>query len=205
MSAFDIAPRSLNTSSSRYHNSDSGGFKVSSSRNPINSEASLGIPELFPNTRRYVQWLFEQGIITDWRYYHSKIAYVLNVAPIEYFSPEILRREGSKKRTESLTTEKTRTSSVSDSSALLRAGSDKKKNSTSAGTLLKTNSEKRGTKKQSRSTGENTTFTMTMLSERKQHRKQVALPKTSKNDDEEDDVFTKKETLTKTEKLERWV
>ena len=68
---------------------------------------------------------------------------------------------------------------------------------------MKTNSEKRGTKKQSRSTGENTTFTMTMLSERKQHRKQVALPKTSKNDDEEDDVFTKKETLTKTEKLER--
>ena len=75
--------------------------------------------------------------------YHKKITNVLNVAPIEYFSPEILRREGSKKRTESLTTEKTRTSSVSDSSALLRAGRDKKKNSTSAGTLLKTNSEKK--------------------------------------------------------------
>ena len=44
---------------------------------------------------------------------------------------------------------------------------------------------------------------MTMLSERKQHRKQVALSKTSQNDNEEDDVFTKKETLIKTEKLER--
>ena len=123
----------------------------------------------------------------------------------QFFSPELLRRTGSKKRTESLTTEKTRTSSVSDSSALLRAGNDKKENSTSAGTLLKTNSEKRGNKKQSRSTGENTTFTMTMLSERKQHRKQVPLPKTSKNDDEEDDVFTKKETVKKTENLERRV
>ena len=46
---------------------------------------------------------------------------------------------------------------------------------------------------------------MTMLSDRKQHRKQVALPKTSKNDDEEDDVFTKKETVKKTENLERRV
>ena len=135
--------------------------------------------------------------------YQTKIPNVLNVAPIEYFSPEILRREGSKKRTVSLTTEKTRTSSVSDSSALLRAGNDKKENSTSAGTLLKTNSEKRGNKKQSRSTGENTTFTMTMLSERKQHRKQVALPKTSQNDNEEDDVFTKKDMVTKNEKLDR--
>ena len=121
------------------------------------------------------------------------------------FQPRASQKSGQQKRTESLTTEKTRTSSVSDSSALLRAGNDKKENSTSAGTLLKSNSEKRGNKKQSRSTGENTTFTMTMLSERKQHRKQVPLPKTSKNDDEEDDVFTKKETLTKTEKLERWV
>ena len=69
MSSFDVAPGGLNISSARKHNSDSGGFKVSSSRNSIKSEASLGIPELFPNTRRYVQWLFEQGIMTGWRYY----------------------------------------------------------------------------------------------------------------------------------------
>ena len=68
---------------------------------------------------------------------------------------------------------------------------------------MKASSEKRGNKKHSRSTDENTTCTITILSERKQHRKQVAQPKTSKNDDEEDDVFTKKDTVTKTEKLER--
>ena len=96
-----------------------------------------------------------------------------------------------------------RTSSVSDSSALVRNGSDKQKNSTSTGTIPRTNNEKRGNKKQSRSTSENTTSTMTILSERKQHRKQVAQPKSSKIDDEEDDVFTKKETVTKTEKFER--
>ena len=97
MSSFDIVPRVLNTSSYRYHNLDSGGFKVSSSRNSIKSEASLGIPELFPNTRRYVQWLFEQGIITRWRYYITKkITNALNVAPIEFFSPELPRRAGSK-------------------------------------------------------------------------------------------------------------
>ena len=135
--------------------------------------------------------------------YPTKIENVLNVAPTESFSPEILRRTGSKKRTESLTTEKTRTTSVSDSSALLRAGSDKTKSSTSVGTLMKTSSEKRGNKKQSRLTSENATSTITILSERKQHRKQVAQPKTSKIDDEEDDVFTKKDTVTKTEKLER--
>ena len=97
-----------------------------------------------------------------------------------------------------------RTSSVSDSSALLRYGSDKQKNSTSTGTISRTNSEKRGNKKQSRSTGENTTSTMTILSERRQHRKQMAHPETSKHDDEEDDVFTKKNMVTRNEKLDRY-
>ena len=101
--------------------------------------------------------------------------------------------------------ETVRTSSVSDSSALLRKGSDKQKNSTSTGTISRTNSEKRGNKKQSRSTGENTTSTVTILSERRQHRKQMAQSKTSKQDDEEDDVFTKKDMVTKNEKLDRWV
>ena len=96
-----------------------------------------------------------------------------------------------------------RTSSVSDSSALFRNGSDKQKNATSTGTISRTNSEKRGNKIQSTSRGENTTSTMTILSERKQHRKQVAQPKSSKIDDEEDDVFTKKDMVTKNEKLDR--
>ena len=96
-----------------------------------------------------------------------------------------------------------RTSSVPDSSALLRKGSDKQKNSTSTGTISRTNSEKRGNKRQPRSTGENTTSTVTILSERRQHRKQMAQPKTSKQDDEEDDVFTKKDMVTKNEKLDR--
>ena len=99
--------------------------------------------------------------------------------------------------------ETVRTSSVSDSSALLRKGSDKQKNSTSTGTISRTNSEKRGSKKQLRSTGKNTTGTVTILSERRQHRNQMAQPKTSKQDDEEDDVFTKKDMVTKNEKLDR--
>ena len=98
-----------------------------------------------------------------------------------------------------------RTSSVSDSSALLRNGSDKQKNATSTGTIARINSEKRGNRKQSRSTGENTTSTTTILSERRQHRKQMSQPKTSKQDDEEDDVFTKKDMVTKNEKLDRCV
>ena len=98
-----------------------------------------------------------------------------------------------------------RTSSVSDSSALLRNGSDKQKNATSTGTIARINSEKRGNRKQSRSTGENTTSTTTILSERRQHRKQMSQPKTSKQDDEEEDVFTKKDMVTKNEKLDRCV
>ena len=53
------------------------------------------------------------------------------------------------------------------------------------------------------STGKNTTGTVTILSERRQHRNQMAQPKTSKQDDEEDDVFTKKDMVTKNEKLDR--
>ena len=135
--------------------------------------------------------------------YHTKITNALDVAPIEFFSPELLQRTGSKKPTESLAIETIRTSSVSDSSALLRKGSDKQKNSTSTGTISRTNSEKRGNKRQPRSTGENTTSTVTILSERRQHRKQMAQPKTSKHEDEEDDVFTKKDMVTKNEKLDR--
>ena len=96
-----------------------------------------------------------------------------------------------------------RTSSVSDSSALLRNGSDKQKNATSTGTIARINSEKRGNRKQSRSTGENTTSTTTILSERRQHRTQMAQPKATKHDDEEDDVFTKKNMVAKNEKLDR--
>ena len=96
-----------------------------------------------------------------------------------------------------------RTSSVSDSSALVRNGSDKQKNSTSTGTISRTNNEKKGNKKQSRSTSENTTSTMTILSERRQHRTQMAQPKASKHDDEEDDVFAKKDMVTKNERVDR--
>ena len=139
----------------------------------------------------------DEDIITQ------KFTNALDVAPIEFFSPELLRRTGSKKREEPMAIKTIRTSSVSDSSALLRKGSDKQKNSTSTGTISRTNSEKRGNKRQPRSTGENTTSTMTILSERRQHRTLMAQPKASKHDDEEDDVFAKKDMVTKNEKRDR--
>ena len=121
---------------------------------------------------------------------------------------ESLGRKNSKKRTEStsdfahqsVNNGKARTNSVSDSGTNSKHGSKTKSETSSNPGIKRQGSSKKGSRKSS--TNEELPSNMMVMSQRRQQRIEINTNLASKQD-EEDDVFIKKEKVLKSENVDR--